>query len=269
MDNIISSLAIIIYLLATIRLVSGLFYTEVKDKQPVKLQSLALGSVALLLHGIFLYRNIYIDSGINLGFYNALSLMSWGISLIIVLTALTKPLENLAVIFFPLAAFSLILEIFFPSSHILPTTASMGLHLHVLLSIFAYCLLTIAALQAVLLALQDRQLSRKNPASIMYFPPMQVMEDLLIQIIAIGFFMLSLSLATGLMFLHDILAQHLTHKAVLSILAWAIFGILLWGRWKKGWRGKKVVHWTIGGFIALMLAYFGSKLVLELILERV
>ena len=81
--------------------------------------------------------------------------------------------------------------------------------------------------------------------------------------------MLSLSLATGLMFLHDIFAQHLVHKVVLSILAWIIFGTILWGHWTAGWRGKKLISWTIGGFICLMLAYFGSKLVLELILKRV
>jgi ABC-type uncharacterized transport system permease subunit len=71
------------------------------------------------------------------------------------------------------------------------------------------------------------------------------------------------------MFLNDIFAQHLIHKTVLSVLAWIIFGILLWGRWTQGWRGKKVIRWTIGGFLSLMLAYFGSKFVLELILKRV
>jgi ABC-type uncharacterized transport system permease subunit len=100
-------------------------------------------------------------------------------------------------------------------------------------------------------------------------PPMQVMEDLLIQFILFGFFLLSLSLATGFMFLHNIFAQHLVHKTVLSILAWLIFGSLLWGRWSFGWRGRKVIYLTLGGFILLLLAYFGSKLVLELILHKV
>ena len=138
-----------------------------------------------------------------------------------------------------------------------------------MLSIFAYCLLTIAALQALILALQERQISNKHPSTIMKLPPLQVMETLLIQIITIGFFMLSLSLITGLMFIQDIFAQHLVHKTVLSIIAWAVFGILLWGHWAAGWRGKKLISWTMGGFICLMLAYFGSKLVLEIILKRV
>ncbi|MBI4005104.1 MAG: cytochrome c biogenesis protein CcsA, partial [Gammaproteobacteria bacterium] len=235
----ISIVAIIFYLLATVRLGSSLFYTDDGTKRPHKSQFLVLGFIALLLHSLVLYQNINIIGGLNLGFYNALSLMSWGVSLMVLLAALTKPLENLAIVIFPLTALALLLEIIFQSSRILPDTAPMGLRLHVLLSICAYSLLTIAALQAALLALQDRQISTKRPANIMQLPPMQIMEDLLIQIIAIGFFMLSLSLATGLMFLHDIFAQHLAHKAVFSILAWIIFGILLWGRWTQGWRGKK------------------------------
>ena len=266
---LISILAIIFYLLAALRLGMKLFNTDDTKERSLKIQSLLLGSIALFLHSIVLFRIIDIGNGLNLGFYNALSFMSWGISLVIVLAALQKPLENLAIIFFPVTALCIGLDIIFPSSRILTDTAPMGLRIHVLLSVFAYSLLTIAALQAVLLAIQDRQISNKNPSSIMKLPPLQEMEELLIQIIAIGFFMLSLSLATGLMFLHHIVEQHLVHKAVLSILAWFIFGILLWGRWTKGWRGKKIIRWTIGGFISLMLAYFGSKLVLEIILNRV
>ena len=71
------------------------------------------------------------------------------------------------------------------------------------------------------------------------------------------------------MFIHDLFAQHLVHKTVLSLLAWVIFAILLWGRWSRGWRGRKAIRWTLGGFFTLMLAYFGTKLVLELILHRV
>jgi ABC-type uncharacterized transport system permease subunit len=261
--------AVFLYLLATYRLASGLIRSGTEPSPTLKPQFFIFGFTALVLHGIVLYQNIHTMGGLNLGFYNALSLMSWGVSLIVLLSALSKPLENLAVVIFPMTAIALLLEVFFESSRILPDSAPAGLKIHVLLSVCAYSLLTIAFLQALLLALQDRQISRKQPASIMRLPPMQLMENLLIQIIAIGFFILSLSLVTGLMFLSDIFGQHLIHKTVLSVLAWVIFGILLWGRWTQGWRGKKVIRWTIGGFLSLMLAYFGSKLVLELILKRV
>ena len=269
MNIYISFGAIIFYLLATYKLATGLIQSGTDISPKLKQYFFIFGFSALTLHSIILYQNINAMGGLNLGFYNALSLMSWCVSLIVLLAALSKPLENLAVVIFPMTTIAMVLEIIFKSSLILPDTAPAGLKIHVLLSVFAYSLLTIALLQALLLALQDRQISKKHPASIMRLPPMQLMENLLIQIIAIGFFILSLSLVTGLMFLNDIFAQHLIHKTVLSVLAWIIFGILLWGRWTQGWRGKKLIHWTIGGFLSLMLAYFGSKFVLELILKRV
>ena len=98
---------------------------------------------------------------------------------------------------------------------------------------------------------------------------MQVMEEVLVQLLWLGFFLLSLSLATGMMFVHNIFAQHISHKTVLSIMAWCVFAILLWGRWSWGWRGRQLIRWTLGGFALLVLAYFGSKFVYELILKRV
>lgn len=269
MNIYLSLAAIIFYLLAAFSLGRTLFQIEEPPRRRFRSHFFICGYTALMLHAVVLYQNIDIAGGLNLGFYNALSLMSWTVSLLIMLGALSKPLENLAVAIFPVTAVALVFEIIFQSSRILPDTAPAGLHIHVLLSVCAYSLLTLAAFQSVLLALQDRQITLKHPASIMRLPPMQIMEDLLIKIIALGFFMLSLSLATGLMFVHDLMAQHLVHKTVLSILAWFIFGTLLWGHWTRGWRGKTLIRWTIGGFLSLMLAYFGSKLVLELILKRV
>ena len=265
----ISIAAILFYLLAALILYRSLFQRQAEEAGPRKSRFLVPGVIAVALHGIVLYQNVFTTVGLNLGFYNALSLMSWVVALIVILAAFARPLENLAVVIFPLTAIALALEIMFQSTRILPDTAPAGLLVHVLLSICAYSLLTIAALQATLLALQDRQISHKRPSIIMQLPPLQIMEDLMMQIIAIGFFLLSLSLVTGLMFLQDIFSQHLAHKAAFSTLAWVIFGILLWGRWSRGWRGRTAILWTIGGFISLLLAYFGSKLVLELILHRV
>ena len=99
-------------------------------------------------------------------------------------------------------------------------------------------------------------------------PPMQSAEDWLFQLIAAGFFVLSMALLSGLVFVDDLFAQHLAHKTVLSILAWAIFGGLLLGRRRWGWRGRQAVRWVLSGYLAFVLAYFGSKLVLEHVLGR-
>jgi ABC-type uncharacterized transport system permease subunit len=140
---------------------------------------------------------------------------------------------------------------------------------HILSSIIAFSLLNIAALQAILLALQNQQLKSHPPKRfIQSLPPLQTMESLLFQMLATGIVFLTVSLTSGFIFIENLFAQHLVHKTVLSILAWIIFTGLLIGRSRYGWRGQTAIQWTLIGFILLLLAYFGSKLVLELILHR-
>jgi ABC-type uncharacterized transport system permease subunit len=269
MTPLFSIIAIIIYLLAAAWLGRHLYVLKTTPAD-IKFKLVVIAGLALFFHACVLYQKIFTGIGLELGFYNALSLMSWGITLMVILLVLIRPAENLAMVFLPMSALALLLELVFNVEHVVVSRSdTIGLKVHILLSIGAYSLLAIAAVQALVLALQDYLLRHKHPVQVMRtLPPMQTMEDLLVQLIAIGFFLLSLSLATGLMFVHDILAQHLAHKAVLSILAWVLYGWMLLGRWFRGWRGRILVRWALGGFVLLMLAYFGSKLVLELILHR-
>ncbi len=136
-----------------------------------------------------------------------------------------------------------------------------------MISVVAYSLIMLGAIQALLLAYQDYSIRTHNPGGfIRYLPPMHDMETLLFQFLGFGFVCLSASLLTGFLFLEDIFAQHLVHKTVLSIVAWFILAVLLFGRFQFGWRGKTAIRWTLFAFAFLMLAYFGSKLVLEFIL---
>ena len=136
-----------------------------------------------------------------------------------------------------------------------------------MISVVAYSLIMLGAIQALLLAYQDYSFRTHNPGGfIRYLPPMHDMETLLFQFLGFGFVCLSASLLTGFLFLEDIFAQHLVHKTVLSIVAWFILAVLLFGRFQFGWRGKTAIRWTLSAFAFLMLAYFGSKLVLEFIL---
>lgn len=265
-----SVLAIVLYLLATVRLGTRFLSAELRIAGRTDVKMLLPGSLALLLHALVLYQLIFTDTGLNMGFYNALSLVSWVIALLVVLTTLAKPTENLAMVILPATALALLLEYLFPSERIISESGSFGIDLHIILSIAAYSLLAIAALQAIILAIQERHLRMKHPARVMrLLPPMQTMEELLVQLLWTGFFLLSLGLATGLMFVHNLLDQHLAHKTILSIMAWLFFGLLLFGRSIWGWRGKYLVRFTLSGFALLLLAYFGSKLVYELILQRV
>ena len=91
---------------------------------------------------------------------------------------------------------------------------------------------------------------------------------MLFRTIAVGFILLTLTLLTGVLFVEDFLSQHLVHKTVLSVLSWLVFGGLLLGRWRYGWRGVRAVHWTLTAMALLLLSFFGSKFVLELVLGR-
>jgi len=93
-----------------------------------------------------------------------------------------------------------------------------------------------------------------------------VMERLLFEMITAGFLLLTLALISGFVFTDDLFAQHLAHKTVLSMIAWVVFATLLGGRYLLGWRSRTALRWTLAGFILLMLAFFGSKAVLELII---
>ncbi|HLB30239.1 MAG TPA: cytochrome c biogenesis protein CcsA [Gammaproteobacteria bacterium] len=269
MSLILVAVTISLYLLTTAWLGYRLFGLNLAGGMH-KLHLLPGCGIALILHAVAIYQNIIAPDGFNLGFYNAFSLMSWTVVLLVCITVIFKPVENLALFFLPVAALSLGLAQMFPVTRIISDSYALGLQLHILLSVTAFSLFVMAALQAIVLSIQEKQLRNKHPVRIMQIlPPLQIMEELLVQLVAIGSFLLSLSLATGLMFVHDLFAQHLVHKTVLSIFGWLIFAILLWGRWTRGWRGKILVRWTLGGFISLLLAYFGTKFVLELILKRV
>ncbi len=233
---------------------------------------IGLGLGAVALHGALLYPRVFGGNGVNLGFFNAGSLISWLVAAILMLTALRKPVENLGIVLLPVAALTILLDATFTSSHVIHTTGHWQLDAHILISMLAYSLLTIAMVQAILLAVQERHLRNRQPGGfIRSLPPLQTMESLLFQMIGIGFALLTVGLIIGLLFLqsiHNIVAEHLVHKTVLSLVAWVVFAVLLWGRWRHGWRGRTAIRWTLAGFITLALAYFGSKMVLELLLHR-
>ena len=188
---------------------------------------------------------------------------------LILLASQRMPVQNLLLLLFPLGFFTVLLAAFAPSGTAATINEKAGILSHILLSILAYGLLTIAMFQSLLLLLQDHQLKQKRLSSLAVrsFPPLQTMESLLISFIWAGWLLLSLSLLSGWIFLDNLFSQHLAHKTFLSLVAWVVFGILLWGRHRLGWRGHTAVRWTLAGFLLLMLAYFGSKLVREFILH--
>ncbi len=230
---------------------------------------LIMALIAVLMHSINLYLNLFTHTGLDIRFYNVISLVAWLVALMLSLTSITMRIESLGIILFPFAAFALSLNFMPTESHLLPYHIKSGMLVHILFSILAYSLLSIAAIQALLLYIQDSHLHNKHPGGfIRALPPLETMEILLFRIIGLGFVVLSIALLSGIFYLEDMFAQHIVHKTILSLVAWLLFALLLWGRWQFGWRGRVAIRWTYSGFIVLMLAYFGSKFVVEMVLSR-
>ena len=223
--------------------------------------------VALLIHGPLVWKGLFTPEGLNVELFAILGLVGWLVALLLTLASLSLPVASLGIVVYPVVALSVIGLAFAPPGHYLTEELDFGLRAHILLSILAYSLLSIAAVQAALLYIQDSHLHRQQPGGfVRALPPLETMEKLLFGMIGLGFGLLTLSLLSGAFYLNDIFGQHLVHKTVLSVIAWLIFAVLLFGRWQFGWRGRVAIRWAISGFVVLMLAYFGSKFVIELLL---
>jgi len=248
---------------------SVLMFNEVVKRKEERTYAVRLAWLGAALHSAYLFLALQQHNEFNFSFFNTAALVALFIVLLLLVAAIDKPVEKLGIVIFPLAAALLSLDLVFPDKTHNLATHSWQMSLHILSSIVAFSLLNIAAIQAILLAIQDQQLRSHQPKRlILALPPLQAMETLLFQMIATGLFFLTASLMSGFIFVEDLFAQHLVHKTVLSIFAWFIFSGLLLGRLKYGWRGATAIQWTLIGFVLLLLAYFGSKLVLELILNK-
>ena len=225
--------------------------------------------LAITAHGLHLYEIIFTEYGVNLGFFKVASLLSWLVAVIVLLSSLKTPVDNLFVVVFPIALVAIGFSMLFSGSYQPQQTIAKGVAVHIIFSVLAYAVLSIAAVQALLLAFQNRQLKQHHARSILpTLPSLETMEQLLFVLLWIGILLLSAAIVSGFWFLENMFAQHVVHKTVLTICSWWVFAILLWGRYQWGWRGATAIRWTLVGILVLMLAFLGSKIVLELVLKQ-
>jgi ABC-type uncharacterized transport system permease subunit len=244
-----------------------LIYRQLGTTQHSRWLALAPAIVAMLLQAAALNALIVTPQGLNLGFFAAFALIAWLITIQVLLSCIYRRIETLGIVIFPLSGLAGIVASLHFSQHLISTSNS-AIQGHIMVSVIAYSLIMLGAFQALLLAYQDHSIRRHHPGGfIRFLPPLHDMETLLFQFLGFGFVCLSASLLSGFFYLEDIFAQHLVHKTVLSIVAWLTLAILLYGRLRFGWRGKIAIRWTLSSFVFLMLAFFGSKLVLEFILQ--
>jgi ABC-type uncharacterized transport system permease subunit len=226
-------------------------------------------AIALVAHASALSGQLLHSSGLHIGVTEALSLFAWQSAMLLWAFSWREPVSINGLLIYPLAGLFAACAAIWPSPVNDVDVLSWKISLHILISLLAAGVLTLAAVQAVALAIQERLLRNHAIASRTgHLPPLQLMERLLFQMVAIGFALLSLTLLTGLWFIDNWMAQHLAHKTILSIIAWMFFGVLLWGRWRYGWRGRIAIRWALSGYGVLILAYFGTKIILEQVLQK-
>ena len=227
--------------------------------------------VPLALHAAVLGQSMLQADGLHLGFGNAVSVVIALAVLIYGIGNFFYRLEALYLLILPVAAILSLLPIVFPPTQPLANTHLLAFRVHLLIALLAYSLFTIASFHVLLMALVERRLHAGNvPEMLQRLPPLLAMETLLFRVIWAGFVLLTLTLASGVVYSEELFGKpaQFSHKTVFGVLSWIIFAALLAGRHGYGWRGRVAVRWTLAGFLTLVLAYIGSKFVLEVILGR-
>lgn len=230
-----------------------------------------LTGVALLLHVLALVPIISIEAGINLSLPVAAALFAFALTALAWLLSLVRPFHHLLALTIPVCLITLLGLSLFTSETIAIKVLSLGqggLWLHIPLALAAYTFIMLSFFQAILLLVQENGLRGPKPLRLdRVLPPLVVMERQLFKILQIGVVLLTLAILSGFIFLEDMFSQRVAHHTLLSILSWLVLTALLLRHHLSGWRGRSASRWMIVGFVPLLLAYFGSKFVLEVILN--
>ena len=255
------------YLLAGL---AQVYHWRYPQRQALRLIAPLMG-VALFGHGFVLALGIPAEAGINLALPIVATLFTFALAVLVWLLCLLRPFHHLLMLVFPVTLITLLMLALF-TSKAPPTTVHLlsqnGLWLHIPLALSAYSFITLSFFQAILLLVQEGDLRSPKPLQLgQLLPPLVVMERQLFQLLRIGVALLTLAILSGFLFLEDMFSQRLAYHTLLSLLSWLVLAGLLLGHHSFGWRGRGASKWMIAGFVPLLLAYFGSKFVLEVLLS--
>ncbi len=226
---------------------------------------------ALVVHALILALQLFPDGEMRFGAADALAVMTWMALVFYWMESLSARLDGLHMLALPVAAACALMPVIWPDRHTVGNADNLMFRAHFVMAMTAYSLFTLAALHAMLMSAVERSLHRGRLTRLLdNMPPLLVMEGLLFRLITVAFVLLSATLISGIAFSEEVFGKPLTfnHKTVFAILSWVVFGTLLVGRHFRGWRGKRALRWTLGGFFVLLLAYIGTRFVLEVVLGR-
>ena len=251
------------YFIGAATVVTRLFHT----KGPNLLLILSFAGIAILAHMVSSNQLIFQQSSVNFALPNVISLVSLAICLTVSALALRYKINLLLPVTYCFAGLWQIAMLFIPhQNQALLVDVQPILFSHITLALIAYCVLVIANLYAFQVAYINWKLKSKNLQAVNHLPPLMQVEGHLFIILAIGTLCLFISQMLGIVFIDDFIRKDNAHKTVLSLISLAFYSWILWGHYKKGWRGHKVLVLIIIATTLLTLAYFGSRFVKEFLL---
>lgn len=224
--------------------------------------------IAWVLHALVLGRTLLGDSP-RFGFAPALSITTWLVLTVYAVEQELFPHMKARWALASLGAAALLLALVFPGTP-LDVSASAWLPLHLALGIASYGLFAVAVFHAWLMTRAEKHIRQAtDPHAGM---PLLTLERLTFRFAGAGFVLLSATLVAGLLFGETLYGSGRSwrwdHKTIFSVLAWLAFALLLLGRARFGWRGRKAVRVLYTGSVLLLLGYVGSHFVLEVVLGR-
>jgi ABC-type uncharacterized transport system permease subunit len=263
-------MAILIHVLAAV-LYAVAAWARWPARGPAHAFAVWLPPIGLAVHALGLVVAIATPQGLDISFANAVSLVAALCVLVALVSGTFRSLPASATIFLPVAAAAALLPALAVDPHRFPYSGASWASIHIAVSLVAYAILSVAAITALIMTGLEKRLHRGVPAAAGdHTPPLLTLERYLFRMVGAGFILLTLALASGALFSEQVFGKPFafTHKGVFSILAWLTFGALIAGRWRFGWRGRRATAWIVAGTLFLLLAYLGSKFVLEILLGR-
>lgn len=227
-------------------------------------------AVAIAVHAFVLWRQVFQDEGINLSFAVSLSIIGLLLALWLWVAGMLMPVPGMALRTLPIVAIDALLPALLPTPHWLPFSTDLLASAHLVVALLAFAMFVIAAVQAAAMLALQQDLRRGLASSSGAVPPILTLERWLFGLIFAGFLLLTATLASGVLFSEALFGRPMqfNHKTLFSVLAWLLFGVLLLGRWRFGWRGRKALRWVVIGSLLLLIGFAGSKFVLEVVLGR-
>lgn len=229
---------------------------------------LLIGVLAVIGHGAMTGISLFADGGLNLDLVRVLVLLLFVATLFVMVSSFFAPVSNLLLIAFPCSALVVVLYGLGSPPQTTHVSLSAPLISHILFAIVAYGILLMATGQSLLLAYQERRLKARDTTGLLQvLPPLETMERLLFAMLWLGIGVLTLAIVTGFGYLDNMFDQRVVHHTVLACLSWLVYAVLLAGRHLFGWRGTTAVRFALVAFVLLVLAYLGSKFVIEVLLS--